>query len=66
MQLIIPSIPGYGFSERASVLGLGPLEIAQVFGKLMIERLGFKTFYLQGGDWGSIITTHIATLFPEK
>jgi hypothetical protein len=49
--LIIPSIPGYGFSEAAHLPGLGTVEVAQIFHKLM-KRLGFSQYYAQGGDWG--------------
>ena len=45
--------------------GMNTLTTAQIFVKLM-ERLGFKQFYAQGGDWGAAITTDIATAFPEK
>ncbi|XP_031346451.1 juvenile hormone epoxide hydrolase 1-like [Photinus pyralis] len=64
-EIIVPSLPGYGFSEAASKPGLAAPQIAAVFKKLM-ERLGFKKFYIQGGDWGAIIASHFATLYPES
>ncbi|KAK5642977.1 hypothetical protein RI129_009144 [Pyrocoelia pectoralis] len=63
-EVIVPSLPGYGFSEASSKPGLGPPQTAAIF-KILMERLGFKKFYIQGGDWGAIIATYYATLYPE-
>ncbi|XP_020316276.2 epoxide hydrolase 1 [Oncorhynchus kisutch] len=63
-EVICPSIPGYGFSEAPHKQGFDTLAAARVFHKLM-ERLGFSDYYLQGGDWGSIITTNMAQMKPE-
>jgi len=49
---VIPSIPGYGFSEAAHRPGFGAIEAAQLFQTLM-KRLKFNEYYTQGGDWGS-------------
>jgi hypothetical protein len=38
----------------------------RIFNTLMTDRLGFATFYTQGGDWGSGITTTMATLYPDR
>ncbi|KAL0811072.1 hypothetical protein ABMA28_010343 [Loxostege sticticalis] len=65
LELIIPSLPGYGYSSPAVRPGLGPTEMAIVFQKLM-NRLGFKKYYVQGGDWGSVVGSHLTTLFPEE
>lgn len=64
-EVIVPSLPGYGFSEGAVRPGLGMLEMSVVLKNLM-ERLGYKQYYLQGGDWGGALVQIIATLFPEK
>ncbi|CAG9826364.1 unnamed protein product [Diabrotica balteata] len=64
-ELIIPSLPGYGFSEAAEVPGLNPPHIAIIMKNLM-ARLGFQKYYLQGGDWGAAIVSNLASLFPEK
>jgi len=64
-ELIIPSLPGYGFSEAPHRPGLGAIEMAQLFKNLMI-RLGHKKFYAHGGDWGSIISSNMATLYHEN
>ncbi|XP_077586566.1 epoxide hydrolase 1 [Stigmatopora nigra] len=62
-EVICPSIPGYGFSEAPHKQGFNSLAAARIFLKLM-ERLGFSQFYLQGGDWGSLITTNMAQMKP--
>ena len=65
-DLIIPSIPGYGFSSAPRKPGFHVGHCARIFRELMVDRLGFKEgFYLQGGDWGAIITTALATLYPD-
>nr|XP_015218041.1 PREDICTED: epoxide hydrolase 1-like [Lepisosteus oculatus] len=63
-EVICPSIPGYGYSQAPHKQGFDSLAAARVFLKLM-ERLGFTDFYLQGGDWGSLITTNMAQMKPE-
>ncbi|GMT09297.1 hypothetical protein PFISCL1PPCAC_594 [Pristionchus fissidentatus] len=64
-EVIAPSIPGYGFSEAPKKTGFSQLAAARVFKKLM-ERVGHKKYYLQGGDWGSIITSQLARMYPES
>ncbi|CAH0598395.1 unnamed protein product [Chrysodeixis includens] len=63
-ELIMPSIPGYGFSQGAVRPGLGMPEVAVIFKNLM-NRLGFEKFYVQGGDWGAGIASAISTLYPD-
>ncbi|XP_037083167.1 juvenile hormone epoxide hydrolase 1-like [Pollicipes pollicipes] len=64
-EVVCPSLPGYGFSSAAERPGLGAPEVAAVMRKLM-QRLGFERFFVQGGDWGGIIASHMGTLFPEQ
>ncbi len=64
-DVIAPSIPGYGWSSASRKPGLNVPQTARMFRTLMTERLGFKTFYAQGGDWGSGITSAMATIYPE-
>lgn len=64
-EVIAPSLPGYGFSQAASKTGFGPIEMSIVLRNLMI-RLGHQRFYVQGGDWGSILGSNIATIFPKN
>jgi pimeloyl-ACP methyl ester carboxylesterase len=65
LQLVIPSLPGFGFSDGASATGLGITEMSNIFLKLM-KRLGYEKFYIQGGDWGSLIASNMATLHKDK
>jgi pimeloyl-ACP methyl ester carboxylesterase len=53
-DVVIPSMPGYGFSEKPKAAGWGPDRIAQAWDVLM-KRLGYKHYVSQGGDWGSVI-----------
>uniref|UniRef100_A0A1A9WPB5 Epoxide hydrolase n=1 Tax=Glossina brevipalpis TaxID=37001 RepID=A0A1A9WPB5_9MUSC len=64
-NVIAPSLPGYAWSQGTSKPGLGPAQIAVMMRNLML-RLGYKKFFIQGGDWGSTIGSHMATLFPEN
>ncbi|XP_041971935.1 juvenile hormone epoxide hydrolase-like isoform X2 [Aricia agestis] len=65
IEVIIPSLPGYGFSSPAVRPGLGVDKVAVVFRNLM-HRLGYKKYYIQGGDWGAIISNVMATFFPDE
>ena len=54
-HLVIPSMPGYGFSGKPTTTGWGPDRIARAWVELM-KRLGYTKFVAQGGDWGAVIT----------
>jgi pimeloyl-ACP methyl ester carboxylesterase len=54
-HLVIPSLPGYGFSGKPSTAGWGPERIARAWTELM-KRLGYTKYVAQGGDWGALIT----------
>src|SRR5467141_2161191 len=54
-DLVIPSIPGYGFSGKPTTTGWDPAHIARAWAVLM-KRLGYTKFVAQGGDWGAVIT----------
>ena len=64
-EVIAPSLPGYGFSSAPTKQGFDLLQAAKIFKSLML-RLGHQQFYCQGGDWGSLITTTLATLYPGQ
>jgi pimeloyl-ACP methyl ester carboxylesterase len=64
-DVIIPSIPGYGFSGQPTTIGWGPSRIATAWIQLM-DRLGYKKFVAQGGDWGTPITEQMAIQAPDK
>lgn len=58
-DVVIPSMPGYGFSERPATGGWGPERIGVAWHELM-SRLGYRTYVSQGGDWGSVIADAMA------
>jgi pimeloyl-ACP methyl ester carboxylesterase len=60
-HLVIPSMPGYGFSGKPTTTGWDPVRIARAWVVLM-KRLGYQKFVAQGGDWGSPITNEMAKL----
>jgi pimeloyl-ACP methyl ester carboxylesterase len=62
-DVIIPSIPGYGFSGRPKSTGWDPDHIARVWAELM-KRLGYTRYVAQGGDWGAPISSAMARQAP--
>ncbi|MGD9891088.1 MAG: epoxide hydrolase family protein [Dehalococcoidia bacterium] len=64
-DVIVPSLPGYGFSQPASEPGMTPRRIGDLFVKLMTDVLGYPRFAAQGGDWGSVITAAMARNHPD-
>ena len=54
-DVVVPSMPGYGFSGKPTTVGWGPERIARAWVVLM-KRLGYTRFVAQGGDWGAVIT----------
>ena len=63
-HVIVPSLPGYGFSEAPRVPGWDIARVARAFVDLM-ERLGYDRYGAQGGDWGAQITTRMAIVDSE-
>lgn len=55
-DLVIPSLPGYGFSSRPA-RPIGPRAVAKLWRRLMVETLGYDSFVAQGGDWGAAVTS---------
>jgi len=64
-HLVIPSMPGYGFSGKPTATGWDPEHIARAWVVLM-KRLGYKKFGAQGGDWGAIITEQMGAHAPPE
>ena len=64
-HVVAPSMPGYGFSDKPRSPGFGPEQIAEVNAALM-ARLGYERYGIQGGDWGSIISSRHAFNHPEQ
>lgn len=65
-DVIIPSIPGFGFSDIPVKGGVGTIKIASLFSKLMKETLGYDTFLVHGGDWGASIGTQMTVQDKES
>jgi pimeloyl-ACP methyl ester carboxylesterase len=63
-DLVLPSIPGYGFSGEPTEIGWGPARVASAWGELM-HRLGYTRYVAQGGDVGASITDAMGRLAPE-
>ena len=63
-HLVIPSLPGHGFSGKPPVTGWDPIRIARAWVVLM-QRLGYTRYVAQGGDWGNAVTEQMALLKPE-
>ena len=63
-HLVIPSLPGFGFSGKPSESGWSPERMATAFADLM-ERLGYDRYGVQGGDWGGIIGRSLAGNYPD-
>jgi pimeloyl-ACP methyl ester carboxylesterase len=63
-DVVIPSLPGYGFSGKPAATGWGPDRIARAWAVLMV-RLGYKRYVAQGGDWGTAISAAMARQAPE-
>ncbi|MDQ7803859.1 epoxide hydrolase [Amycolatopsis sp. A133] len=65
LTVVVPSIPGYGFSGPTPAPDWGPDRIARAFAELM-TRLGYARFGAHGSDWGATISRELATQFPER
>jgi pimeloyl-ACP methyl ester carboxylesterase len=63
-DLVLPSMPGYGFSGKPQETGWGPDRMARAWAELM-RRLGYKRYVAQGGDWGSVVSDTMARQAPQ-
>jgi pimeloyl-ACP methyl ester carboxylesterase len=64
-QLVVPDLPGYGFSSPLRVAGLGYVQAAELFHELMTGVLGQTRYGVYGFDWGALVGEQIAHLHPE-
>ena len=64
-DVIVPSLPGFGFSSRPA-RPIGPRKMSSIFNKLMTDKLGYKKYIAQGGDFGGTICTWLAYDFPKN
>ncbi len=63
-HVVVPSLPGFGYSDKPATTGWGTEKIAAAWVELM-GRLGYSKFAAHGGDWGGVITTILGGRFPE-
>lgn len=64
-HVVVPSLPGFGYSDKPATTGWETEKIAAAWVELM-ERLGYSTFVAHGGDWGGVITTILGGRFPAQ
>src|SRR4249920_3787090 len=64
-DLVIPSLPGFGFSGKPAGTGWDPIRVARAWTVLM-KRLGYTRYVAQGGDWGNAVTEQMALLAPPE
>lgn len=64
-HVVVPSLPGFGFSDKPAATGWGTEKIAAAWVQVM-DRLGYRRFLAHGGDWGGNITTVLGGRFPEQ
>jgi len=64
-DVVIPSLPGHGFSGKPTTLGWDPIRVARAWIVLM-KRLGYSRYVAQGGDWGNAVTEQMALLAPPE
>ena len=65
-HLVVPSLIGYGFSDASREPGMTTHRMAELFGTLTIDTLGYERFGAQGGDWGSAVTSSLAEQYPAS
>jgi pimeloyl-ACP methyl ester carboxylesterase len=64
-HLVIPSMPGYGYSGKPTITGWDPARIARAWVELM-KRLGYTKFVAQGGDWGAVVVDMMGVQAPPE
>jgi pimeloyl-ACP methyl ester carboxylesterase len=64
-DVVVPSLPGYGFSTPLHTVGIDAFRTADLWLRLMRDVLGFKRFGAVGGDWGALISTQLGHKYPE-
>jgi len=65
-DVIVPSLPGFGFSSKPKDKPVGPVTIAKLWHRLMTSKLGYSRFGAQGGDWGQAVAIQLAAQFPAS
>ena len=65
-DVVVPSLPGFGFSSPLETPGVGWVRTAELWVRLMRDVLGFDRFAAQGGDWGGLVATELGHRFAEQ
>jgi pimeloyl-ACP methyl ester carboxylesterase len=65
-NVFVPSLPGFGFSTPLTQPGIDVSRVADLWVKLMTQELGFERFAAHGGDWGALVTAHLAHAHADK
>ncbi len=65
-DVVIPSLPGYGFSDPPKERGLNIQRMADLLARLMTEVLGYSRYGAQGGDWGAMIASRLGFAYPQS
>ena len=64
-HIIVPSLPGFAFSDKPTEPGYNPEKMAHIFAALM-EKIGYQRYAIAGGDWGAIINRHLANNYADR
>ena len=64
-DVVVPDLPGFGFSGHPRERGWGAAKIAAALDQLMTRELGYARYGTQGGDWGSMVSARLGALYPE-
>jgi pimeloyl-ACP methyl ester carboxylesterase len=64
-HVVVPSMPGYGFSDRTNRRGVTVASVADLWVPLMTEGLGYQRFAAHGGDWGAGVTARLGFAYPQ-
>jgi pimeloyl-ACP methyl ester carboxylesterase len=64
-DVVVPSLPGFGFSTPLRKTGIAPRQVAQLWDTLMHDVLGYDSFFVAGGDWGSVISSEFGYAHPD-
>ena len=65
-DVVVPSMPGYGFSDPPVERGMDVSSVGDMWAKLMMEELGYHRFAAQGGDWGAMVTNKLGFSYPQN
>ena len=64
-DVVVPSMPGYGFSGKPTAPGMSYRRVAELFARLMTDELGYARYGAHGGDWGGAVTASVAHARPD-